>query len=120
MIEFMDESTGKFVGIRASGKLTDADYKNVLIPRLERLFEAHGKLDVLFLLDDTFDGMELAAMLDDASFGMKHLAEYEKLAVVGGPEWIHRGIRAFRFLFKGEVRTYRGDQLEKAWEWVAG
>ena len=47
MIEFMDESAGNVVGVRASGKLTDADYKETLIPGLEKLFEQHGRLRVL-------------------------------------------------------------------------
>jgi hypothetical protein len=120
MIEFMDESTGKFVGIRATGRLTDEDYKDVLIPRLEALFDEHGKLDVLIHLDDGFSGWEAHAAWDDASFGMKHRADFEKLAVVGGPEWVSRGLNAFSFLMKGEFRHYPADKLESAWEWIAG
>ncbi|MFZ2101096.1 MAG: STAS/SEC14 domain-containing protein [Oricola sp.] len=120
MIEFMDESTGKFVGIRASGKLTDADYKNILIPRVETLLGEHGKLDILFLFDEDFQGWDLHAAWDDMSFGMSHSAGFEKLAVVGGPAWVSRGIKALAFLLKGEVRTYPADKLEAAWEWIAG
>ena len=47
-------------------------------------------------------------------------ADFEKLAIVGGPDWIPLGIKAFRFLMKGEIRTYPSEQLEAAWEWVAG
>lgn len=120
MIEFMDESTGKFVGIRASGTLTDADYKDVLIPKLEALFAKHGKLDVLLHLDDDFVGWDAGAVWDDARFGMHHLADFEKLAVVGGPTWVQKGLMAFAFLMKGQVRTFPADELEHAWEWVAG
>ena len=120
MIEFMDESTGKFVGIRIGGTLTDADYKDVLIPRLEDLFDRHGKLDCLLYLDDSFHGWEAGAAWDDMSFGMRHRADFEKLAVVGGPGWVRQGLNAFAFLMKGEVRTYPAEDIEKAWEWVAG
>lgn len=47
MIEFMKESSGNIVGIRATGKLTDADYDKVLVPHLEYLFERFGKLRAL-------------------------------------------------------------------------
>ncbi|GAB4348455.1 MAG: hypothetical protein Kow0026_02970 [Oricola sp.] len=120
MFEFMDESTGKFVGIRASGTLTDADYKTVLIPKLEALMAEHGKLDLLLYLDDDFEGWDAGAAWDDARFGMQHRADFEKLAVVGGPAWVRKGLMAFAFLMKGQVRTYPSDELEKAWEWVAG
>ena len=120
MIEFMDESTGRFVGIRAGGKLTDADYRDVLIPRLENLFDAYGTLCVLIRFDEDFAGLEIGAAWDDARFGMRHRADFEKLAVVGGPDWIGSGLKAFSFLMKGEIRTYPTERLEEAWEWIAG
>jgi len=120
MIEFMDESTGKFVAIRASGKLTDTDYKDVLLPKLKKLFSANGKLDLLFYMDKDFEGWDLHAAWDDMSFGLGHAADFEKLAVVGGPKWIEWCIKACGFLFKGEVRVFPNEDLEHAWEWIAG
>jgi hypothetical protein len=120
MIEFMDESTGKFVGIRASGKLTDTDYKEVLIPRLEKILKEEGKLDLLVYMDKDFAGWDLHGAWDDMTYGFGHAADFDKLAIVGGPDWIGWCIKACGFLFKGEVRTYPEDQLETAWEWVAG
>ena len=120
MIEFMDESTSKYLGVRVSGKLTDKDYKDVLVPRLEEAFKLQGKLDLLVYMDDGFEGWDAHAAWDDMSFGLKHAGDFDKLAIVGGAEWIEWCVKACSFLFKGEVQTYRGDQLEKAWEWVAG
>lgn len=120
MIEFMDESTGKFVGIRASGELKDADYKHVLIPRLEALLAEHGKLDLLVYFDDSFEGWDAHGAWDDMDFGMRHRSDFEKLAIVGGPDWLRHGMKAFAFFMKGEVRTYPADRLEAAWEWIAG
>ena len=42
MIEVLPESRGNILGIRASGKLTDADYKDVLIPYLEKIIGEQG------------------------------------------------------------------------------
>jgi SpoIIAA-like len=120
MIEFMDESTGKFVGIRASGKLTDKDYKDILIPKLETLTKDQEKLDLLFFMDKDFEGWDLHAAWDDMTYGLQHVADFEKLAIVGGPKWIEWCIKACGFLFRGEIRIYPEDELEKAWEWVAG
>ena len=119
MIEFMDESTDKYLGVRISGKLTDEDYKNVLVPRLEEAFKNYGKLDFLVHMDG-FEGWDAHAAWDDMSFGLQHAGDFDKLAVVGGPKWVEWAVKAFRFMFKGEVRPYQDDQLEKAWEWVAG
>ena len=85
-----------------------------------RQLAAQGKLDLLVYMDDGFEGWDAHAAWDDMSFGLKHAGDFDKLAIVGGAEWIEWCVKACRFLFKGEVRTYRGDQLEEAWEWVAG
>jgi hypothetical protein len=37
MIEILPGSGGNVLGYRASGKLTDADYKDVLVPKLEEV-----------------------------------------------------------------------------------
>jgi hypothetical protein len=118
MIEFMSESSGNVVGIRATGKLTDADYKQTLIPRIESLFGEHGKVSVLFYMDESFEGWDLDAAWDDASYGLRHRADFEKLAVVGGPAWVDWCIKLGGFLMKGEIRIFPVDRLDRAWDWV--
>lgn len=118
MIEFMSESSSSVVGIRATGKLTDADYKHSLIPKLESLFSEHGKLNVLFYMDKSFEGWDLDAAWDDASYGLRHRADFEKLAVVGGPAWVEWCIKLSGFLMKGEIRIFSADQLKSAWIWL--
>lgn len=118
MIDFMPESIGNVVGIRAGGRLTDADYKRTLIPRLESLFNQHGTLKVLFFMDETFDGWDLKGAWDDASLGLRHRTDFEKIAVVGGPTWVEWCIKLAGFLMKGEIRIFRRDQLNAAWEWI--
>lgn len=118
MITIMPESCGNVVGVRAAGKLTDKDYTEVLIPTLNALFQNYGKLNLLFYMDDTFQGWNLEAAWDDAFFGLQHRADFAKLAVVGGPAWVDWCIKLGGFLLKGEVRTLSAEDLECAWAWV--
>jgi len=120
MIEFMSESDRNIVGIRASGRLTDADYKRDLTPRLESLFNQFGQLSILLFLEDSFEGWDLQAAWDDASLGIRHRADFDKIAVVGAPAWVEWCIRLAGFLMKGEIRTFRSDQLIAAWKWIRG
>ena len=69
-------------------------------------------------MDETFDGWDLAAAWDDAAMGLKHRADFEKIAVVGGPGWVEWCIRLSAFLMKGEIRTFPIDGLDEAWAWV--
>jgi hypothetical protein len=61
MIEFLDEGPGDIVGIRAAGKLSDADYRDVLAPRVQLLLKQFRKLKALFVMDETFEGWSLRA-----------------------------------------------------------
>jgi hypothetical protein len=118
MIEFMNESSGNAIGIRASGKLTKTDYDTILIPRLTELFKTCGQLNVIFYMDDTFEGWDLEAAWDDASYGLMHRADFDKLAVVGGPAWIDWCIKLGGFLMKGEIKVFPPEQLDQAWKWI--
>jgi hypothetical protein len=118
MIELLPESSGGALAFRATGKLSDEDYKQVFIPRLEEALAASGQLKVMLVLDEGFTGWEPHAMWDDARWGMKHRNDFRKLAVVGGAKWIQWGTRVGGQLLKGEVRTFDLSQREAAWAWV--
>lgn len=118
MIEFMEESSGPSIGIRASGTLTKTEYDTVLIPELERLFARYGHLNIVFFMDEGFKGWDLEASWEDASYGLRHRADFGKLAVVGGPDWVAWCIKLSGFLMKGEIRIFGPEQLEQAWQWI--
>jgi len=118
MIEILPESQRNILGIRASGKLTDSDYKDVLIPHLEKIIGAQGQVRVLCQMADDFHGCEGAAMWDDAKFGYTHRNDFEKFAVVGGKRWVEWGAKLGALFMHTELRTFSGDQLPEAWEWI--
>lgn len=120
MIEILPESKGNIVGARARETLTGQDYKEVLIPRLERVLEAEGKVRFLLDLAQDFQGWTLEALWDDAKFGWTSRNHFEKFALVGGSLWIELGAKAGSFLMGGEVRTFDRHHLQDAWDWIKG
>ena len=118
MFQIMPESDGKIIGIRASGKLTDQDYKEVLIPRLEPLTKQYGRIRLLCVIDEDFAGMEAGAVLDDARFFLTHTDAFEKMALAGGPKWVEVMLKIFSPLMKGEIKVFPPEQLAQAWEWI--
>jgi hypothetical protein len=118
MFKIMPESEGRIVGLRATGKLTDQDYREVLIPSLEALIKRYGKIRLLCFMDEEFVGIEPGAIWDDAKFFLPHKNDFEKMAVVGGPKWIELIMKLFGPLMEGEMQTFPTDQLSIAWEWV--
>lgn len=120
MFQIMPESQGNILGLRATGKLTDQDYQEILIPRLEALIKRHGKVRLLCFMDEEFAGVEAWAMWDDAKFFLPHKDDFEKMAIVGGPKWIELIMKLFVPLMKGEHKTFSAGQLSKAWKWIRG
>jgi len=118
MLEVMDESRGNLLWLKASGKLTHADYAAVLIPRLEAVIREHGRARVLFQMDPDFQGWELGALWDDVKFDLKHLKDFEKVAVVGANRWVTAAMKLFAHLMRGEVKTFLPEQLAEAWVWI--
>ena len=70
MIKILPESHDNVLGFEALEKLTDHDYKAVLIPQLDQILTEHGKARILFDMGEEFHGWELAAAWDDATFGV--------------------------------------------------
>jgi hypothetical protein len=118
MLEILPESQGNILGIRASGKLTDNDYKTVLIPRLETIIREQGKARVLCHMDEDFHGWDMEALWDDAQFGVAHRHDFEKFAVAGGSRWVEWGAKLGALFMKTELRTFPSDQLQEAWDWI--
>jgi SpoIIAA-like len=69
-------------------------------------------------MDEGFPGWELSAAREAAAFGIKHRADFEKIAVVGGPHWVAWCIKFIACLIAGDIRTFSGDRLQDAWVWV--
>lgn len=118
MLTVMPETQGNLLGLQATGRLTDQDYKEVLIPRIEQIVAESGKARLVFYMDENFEGWDLHALWDDAKWGIAHKNDFEAIAVVGGPKWVQWGVRLDAHFIPGAVKTFPVDQLTQAWEWA--
>ncbi len=115
----MRESDGNVLGLRATGKLTVCDYRNVLEPAVRTLLERSRTLRVLLLLEEPFGGWGLRAAWANTVFDVTHRTDFEKVAVVGAPRWEQWCVNvAASLLMGGELRTYDRERLDAAWQWV--
>jgi len=117
MIEVLPESKGNILVFRTVGKLTDADYKNVLIPHLDSIIREYGKARLLLDMGD-FHGLEAAALWDDTRFGLSHRNDFEKMGVIGGPRWVEWGVKLAAMVVSGEIRSFSPGEREEALNWI--
>jgi hypothetical protein len=107
------------VGIEAVGKVEAADYREVLDPAAAAAIKAHGKVRLLYLLGDGYDGYTAAAMWEDTKLGFHDLSAWERIAVVTDHGVLSDAVRVLGWLIPGDVRTYAVAQLDDAKAWVA-
>jgi hypothetical protein len=117
MIEQICDLPDNVLGFKGSGEITASDYQTVLVPALEATLRKTKRVRLLYILED-FDGFTPGAAWEDAKVGLKHLAQFERIAMVTSTGWVQKSVRAFGFAMPGEVRVYEGDQLSQAREWV--
>jgi hypothetical protein len=118
VIDIAPESKGNILVISATGKLTDRDYKEVLIPRMDSIIREHGKARLLLDVGKDFHGWEAGAAWDDARFGLAHRKDFEKLGVIGGPKWVEWGVKIGSVAISGEVKTFSAGEREQAVRWI--
>ncbi|WP_425101603.1 STAS/SEC14 domain-containing protein [Tropicibacter sp. S64] len=104
--------------VRVSGKVTDDDYKDVLIPAMDRAIEEHAHIRALTILADDTE-FSLKALLDDAEFGMRHWNGFDRLALVAKPGWIPRMARGLSILSPCPVGVFLPREEEDARRWLS-
>jgi SpoIIAA-like len=111
------------LGFRISGKISRDEYFQMLDP-VRELLERGEKVSFLVQTEPDFEGLDLAALWEDAkaagSVGLKYRASWERLAVVTDKDWLRHAISGFGWLSPGELRVFEPGQLEEAKAWTGG
>ncbi len=106
----------KIFAFKATGKLTDADYKK-FIPELESAIEKQGALSVYLQLED-FHGWEPKAAWDDFKIGLKHGNDFRKIAIVGEKKWERWMATLGKAFTGGRIEFFNHEDAPKAWDWL--
>jgi hypothetical protein len=119
MIQVIPAEADNVLAFSAIGKVSGADYEQVLMPAVEAALQENEKVRLLYHFGPDFEGYDADAMWDDAKIGMKHYTSFEKIAVVTDVKWMVRSVKAFGFLMPGEVRVFDNDEFDAAMIWIA-
>ena len=118
MIEVLTDFPDDVAAAVCSGKVTKADYEEVLLPHIEDKFRRHSKLRIYYEIAPDFDGMDVGAVWDDTKLGFSHLRNWERFAVVTDVDWIKHAVSLFGFLIPGQLRVFPTTDAGTAREWI--
>ena len=123
MIEPLDGMPAGTIGFRATGRVTRAEYRDLLLPAMKAAAEA-GEVRMVFAVGPGFDEFEPGALVEDTKVGLTlgigHLHAWKRTAVVTDVDWIKKAIHMFTWLTPGEVEVFELEQLDEARAWAAG
>jgi hypothetical protein len=118
MISALEGMPEGVIGFEASGKIAAEDYRDVVLPAIERAAEA-GEVRFVIVMH-SFDGMSGGALWEDLKVGFEHLRGWKRIAVVTDIGWVTHATNLFGWMTPGETRTFTLDQQAEALAWVAG
>ncbi|MBW4048828.1 MAG: STAS/SEC14 domain-containing protein [Proteobacteria bacterium] len=118
MIELLKDLPGNVVGAIARGRITKADYDNVLIPDVEAAMGRHEKVRFYYELGADFSGVDVGAAWADFIVGTKYWSRWERVAVVTDIPLITIAVNAWRFVMPAPLRVFATDQVDEARAWI--
>lgn len=117
MIKMLGDMPAGVIGFEASGKLQAEDYRDVVLPALERAAEA-GDIRFLIVIPD-FEGISGGAVWQDLKLGIHHLRAWKRIALVTDVDWMTHLTAVFGWMTPGETKTFSLNQRPEAVQWVA-
>jgi len=119
MIEILHDAPQDVLTISATGQVTADDYKNVLIPAVERHIRRYGHVPILCIVGPKFEGISAGAAWEDLKFGVSHWSDMGRLAVVSDVGWIRDSALLISPFFHAPVRVFAYADLDSARQWLA-
>ena len=105
------------IGFETTGKLRAEDYRDVVLPALERAAAA-GEVRFVVVIPE-FQGMSGGALWQDLKMGIEHLRAWKRIALVTDIEWMDHMTSLFGWMTPGEVRHFPLAQRDEAIAWAA-
>jgi hypothetical protein len=117
MIRELTDLPAGVIGFEVTDKLRAEDYRDVMIPALERA-AAGGEVRFVIVIPE-FHGMSGGAWWQDMKLGIEHFRAWKRVALITDVEWMDHMITFFGWMTPGEVKHFPLAQRDEAIAWVA-
>jgi hypothetical protein len=118
MLEHIPDLPEGIIGFTVIGKLETEDYRDVLLPALERAASSGG-IRILIQLPE-FEGFSPGAIWQDLKMGVENWSEWKRIALVTDIAWMRNGVEWFGWMTPGEVKHFPVAERDAAIDWLAG
>ena len=110
----IDVSNGKYLRIRATGRLSSGDYDS-LEPALEAEPSRKGERAALLLDLTGWRGWTIGGLARDLRFDLTHRNSFTRIAVLGDRAWHKWLTTAAKPVFSGPMRYFESEPQAAEW-----
>lgn len=104
------------VEIEINGEVTE-DEMNEFETYIKQKVEEHGKLNALIFIKDLDYTVE--GFIEEIKFDIKHLDDFNKVALVSDEKWIELGEKLSTFMPSVDAEHFDPDERQKAMAWLS-
>jgi hypothetical protein len=116
MIKVLTGLPDGVIGFETEGEVRAEDYRDVLIPAVEK---AATPLRAVVVIPK-WDGMSGGALWEDMKLGLHTVRDLKRLALVTDIEWMGHALSLFGWLTPGEMNRFALADRDAAATWAAG
>jgi SpoIIAA-like len=117
MIKELGDMPAGVIGFEATGTMRAEDYRDVVLPALERA--AAGGVVRFVVVIPEFHGMSGGAVWQDLKAGIGHLRAWKRIALVTDIDWMSHVTTLAGLMSPGEIRNFPLAQRAEAIAWAA-
>jgi SpoIIAA-like len=117
MIKELGDMPPGVIGFEATGTIRAEDYRDVVLPALERA-AVGGEVRFVVVIPE-FHGMSGGAVWQDLKVGVGHLRAWKRIALVTDIEWMSHLSTLSGLMTPGEIRHFPLAQRAEAIAWAA-
>jgi len=118
-ITVMQDLPDNVIGLSVAGFVTARDYAETILPLIEARRAAHPELRLLYRIGPEIEAYPPGAVWSNAQVGVRHLAGFERIAVVSDIGWIRHAMRLFAPMTPALVQVFADDDLAAARDWAS-
>ncbi|WP_370618432.1 STAS/SEC14 domain-containing protein [Mumia sp. Pv 4-285] len=119
MIRLINDMPPGTVGLEAVGKVTEEDYRDVLVPAVNAALE-RGDVRLLYVLGEDFGSYAPGAVWADTKLWARHIKGWKRVAIVSDADWLENSVKAFGWMMPGDIKVFETDDVDDAKEWLVG
>ena len=119
MIRYLEDLPSNVAGFKAVGEITEVDFTETVMPKVQALIDKTDKLNYLLVLETSLKNFSFGAWLKDALMGIKHLTKWNRAAIVTDVDAIRKFTDIFSIFIPGEFRGFEHKELQEAIDWVS-